>query len=197
MQAGSAICAGGLIDAALEAGGCREAKTILNAVLVFRTVFSLANMADSIGNAKRFIETYQDKDWDRWAKQLAGESKNYDGNVKLSDGNILGEYQKGVIENKSGTDVLKKLNDVLTNKTLTNQTKKVDNYVSSIKGNKAAKADFDAMNPTNIRTYSSGTIVGDLPDGRTINIHPSTTLSGTPSVEIYDPVTGKSIKIRY
>ncbi len=87
----------------LEAGGCKEAKTILNAVLVFRTVFFLANMADSIGNAKHFTETYQDKDWDRWAKQLAGESKNYDGNVKLSDGNILGEYQKGVIKNKSGS----------------------------------------------------------------------------------------------
>ena len=98
---------------------------------------------------------------------------------------------------ESGSDVINKLDDVLSSKTLTNQTKKVDNYVSSIKGNAAAKADFDAMNPTNIRTYANGTIAGDLPDGRTINIHPSTTLGGTPSVEIYDPVTGKSIKIRY
>ena len=98
---------------------------------------------------------------------------------------------------EGGSDVINKLDDVLSSKTLTNQTKKVDNYVSSIKGNAAAKADFDAMNPTNIRTYANGTIAGDLPDGRTINIHPSTTLGGTPSVEIYDPVTGKSIKIRY
>ena len=67
----------------------------------------------------------------------------------------------------------------------------MDNYVSSIKGNAAAKADFDAMAPTNIRTYSNGIIAGDLPDGRTINIHPSTTLGGTPSLEIYDPVTKK------
>ncbi len=100
-------------------------------------------------------------------------------------------------QGEGGTDVINKLDDVLSSKTLTNQTKKVDNYVSSIKGNAAAKADFDAMNPTNIRTYANGTIAGDLPDGRTINIHPSTTLGGTPSVEIYDPVTGKSIKIRY
>ena len=53
------------------------------------------------------------------------------------------------------------------------------------------------MNPTNVRTYPNGTIVGDLSDGRTINIHPSTTLNGTPSVEIYDSITGLSIKIRY
>ena len=98
---------------------------------------------------------------------------------------------------ESGLDAIEKLDDVLSNKTLTNQTSKVDNYVSSIKGDIAAQADFDAMNPTNIRTYSNGTIAGDLPDGRTINIHPSTTLNGTPSVEVYDPVTGKSVKIRY
>lgn len=108
------------------------------------------------------------------------------------DGNN-GNKPKG----EAGTDVIKQLDDVLSDKTLTNQTKKVDNYVSSMKGNTAAKADFDAMNPTNIRTYSNGTIAGDLPDGRTINIHPSTTLNGTPSVEVYDPATGKSIKIRY
>ncbi len=41
---------------------------------------------------------------------------------------------------KGGSDVIKKQDDVLSNKTLTNQTKKVDNYVSSIKGNAAAKA---------------------------------------------------------
>lgn len=87
--------------------------------------------------------------------------------------------------------------DILSDKTLTNQTGKVDNYVSSAKGDAAAKADFDAMNPTNVRIYSNGTTVGDLPDGRIINIHPSTTLNGTPSLEIYDPATGTSIKIRY
>lgn len=77
------------------------------------------------------------------------------------------------------------------------QENKVDNYISNITGEEAAKADFDAMNPTNVRTYPNGTIIGDLSDGRTINIHPSTTLNRTPSVEIYDPNTGASIKIRY
>lgn len=87
--------------------------------------------------------------------------------------------------------------DILSNKTLTNQTGKVDNYVSSVKGNVAAEADFNALNPTNVRTYPNGTVVGDLPDGRTVNLHPSSTLGGTPTVEIYDPSTGMSTKVRY
>ncbi len=86
---------------------------------------------------------------------------------------------------------------ILSNKILTNQTGKVDNYVSNVKGVTAAEADFNAMNPTNIRTYSNGTIVGDLPDGRTINLHSSTTLNGVPSLEIINMVTGRRIKIRY
>lgn len=87
--------------------------------------------------------------------------------------------------------------DILKDKNLTNQTKKVDNYVSDVKGEAAARADFESMNPVNVKTYPNGTTVGYLSDGRTINMHPSTTLSGTPSVEIYDPVSGRSIKIRY
>ena len=86
---------------------------------------------------------------------------------------------------------------ILSNKTLTNVTGKVDNYVSNVTGNAAAQADFAAMNPTNIRTYPNGTMAGELPDGRTINIHRSTTLNGVPSLEIYNPITGSSIKIRY
>ncbi len=87
--------------------------------------------------------------------------------------------------------------DILSGKTLTNQTGKVNNYVSEVKGNAAAQADFYAKNPSNVRTYSNGTVVGDLPDGTTINMHPSTSLAGTPTVEIYNPNTGISTKIRY
>jgi hypothetical protein len=50
---------------------------------------------------------------------------------------------------------------------------------------------------SSLRTYSNGTLVGDLVDGRIINIHPSTSLGGMPSLEIYNPLTGDSIKIRY
>jgi len=88
-------------------------------------------------------------------------------------------------------------NKLMSDKTLTNQTGKVDNYVSSTKGNVAAQSDFDSMNPSNVRTYPNGTVVGDLPDGTTINLHPSTSLKGVISLEIYDPVSGHSIKIRY
>jgi RHS repeat-associated protein len=91
----------------------------------------------------------------------------------------------------------KTANDILSNKTLTNQTGKVDNYVSDVKGYDAALKDFNALKPNNVKIYSNGTIVGDLPDGRTINLHPSTSLKGTPTVEIRDPSIGRSIKIRY
>ena len=80
---------------------------------------------------------------------------------------------------------------------LSNQTSRVDNYISPIKGKQAALDDFESLQPINVRTYENGTVVGDLTDGRVVNVHPSTSLSGTPSVEIYDPITGKSIKIRY
>lgn len=50
---------------------------------------------------------------------------------------------------------------------------------------------------SNVRTYLNGTTVGEMSDGRIISIHPSTTLNGAPSLEIYDPVIGTSIKICY
>ena len=56
---------------------------------------------------------------------------------------------------------------------------------------------FNALKPSNVRTYSNGTTVGDLPNGQTVNIHVSSTLNGTPSLEIYDSQTNTSIKIRY
>ncbi len=86
---------------------------------------------------------------------------------------------------------------ILSGKKLTNQTGKVQNYVSPLQGNSAAMSDFYSMNPINVRTYSNGTIVGELSNGCIINIHPSTSLNGVPTVEIYNPSSGQSIKIRY
>lgn len=85
----------------------------------------------------------------------------------------------------------------MKNKEYTNSTGKVDNYESPVKGNDAAMKDFEGMNPNNVRTYPNGTTAGDLPDGNTINVHPSTSSGGVPTVEIYNPTTGRSIKIRY
>ena len=99
---------------------------------------------------------------------------------------------KGIIQK-----VQEQINNLLSNKTLTRRTGKVENYESSEKGYDVAKADFDSLNLENVRTYSGGIIVGNMLDGRSVNIHPSTTLQGVPSLEIYNPVTGCSIKIRY
>jgi len=111
----------------------------------------------------------------------------------VSMGYLAGEAVGGIATLSKGAGKT----DILSGKTLTNQTGKVNNYVSEVKGNAAAQADFYAKNPSNVRTYSNGTVVGDLPDGTTINMHPSTSLGGTPTVEIYNPNTGISTKIRY
>lgn len=87
-------------------------------------------------------------------------------------------------------------NDVLSNKPPTHQTGKVDNYASSIKGDVATQADFNSMNPSNVRTYPNGTTVKDLADKRVTNMLPSSTLTRIPTVEIHNPI-GRSIKIRY
>jgi hypothetical protein len=86
--------------------------------------------------------------------------------------------------------------DILSNKKLTNQTGKVNNYESATKGFDAAKADFNALKPSDVKTYPNGTIVGKLPDGTTINVRPSSS-EGYLTVEIYNPTTGTSTKIRY
>jgi len=89
---------------------------------------------------------------------------------------------------------------MLQNKTYTNQTSGgVQNYVSPTRGSDAARADFNALRPSNVRVpqRGDGRLVGDLPDGRTVNIHPSTSSGGVPTVEVYNPNTGIRIKIRY
>ncbi|MFT4143588.1 MAG: S8 family serine peptidase [Mobilitalea sp.] len=86
--------------------------------------------------------------------------------------------------------------DILSDKKLTNQTGKVNNYESATKGFDAAKTDFNSLKPSDVKTYPNGTIVGKLPDGTTINVRPSSS-GGYPTVEIYNPTTGTSTKIRY
>jgi hypothetical protein len=86
--------------------------------------------------------------------------------------------------------------NILANKIYTNTTSKVTNYISKIKGIKAAKADFNALKPTNVRTYPNGTIVGKTGD-LTINIHPGSSVGSAPTLEIYNPSTGLRLKIRY
>jgi hypothetical protein len=91
----------------------------------------------------------------------------------------------------------KSVDNILSNKSFTNQTGKVSNYVSNVKGDTAVRNDFNALKLKNVKTYSNGATVGYLSDGRTVNIHPSSSLGGMPTLEIYNPATGKRIKIRY
>ena len=53
------------------------------------------------------------------------------------------------------------------------------------------------LNPYDVKTYSNGAIVGYLSDGRTVNIHPGTSVGKAPTLEIYDSISRESIKFRY
>jgi len=90
---------------------------------------------------------------------------------------------------------------ILSNSTFTNTTSTgVSNYQSNTKGKAAARADFDSLRPTNVRTYTTATgttTVGDLPDGRTVNIHAGHSVGLAPTLEIYDRNTNTRTKIRY
>jgi RHS repeat-associated protein len=90
-----------------------------------------------------------------------------------------------------------KITNFLSDKVFTNSTNVVDNYVSDIKGYQAALNDFYALSPENVRIYDGGRLVGDIADNITINIHPSTSMNGVPSLEIFLRDIGRSIKIRY
>ncbi len=61
-----------------------------------------------------------------------------------------------------------------------------------------AEGDFKSLNPADVRPDPKrpGVVIGTLPDGRTINVRPQSS-HGRPTLEIFDPVTKKAIKIRY
>ncbi|MCL2056920.1 MAG: minor capsid protein [Oscillospiraceae bacterium] len=101
--------------------------------------------------------------------------------------------QRYIASLSAGTEFLPLANKIFTNET----SKGVWNFTSDAKGMGAAQADFYAMKPFNTRTLPGGRIIGDLPNGNTINIHPGISVGYAPSLEILDRATGIKIKIRY
>lgn len=88
--------------------------------------------------------------------------------------------------------------EVLGSKTYTDKTNFIYNFKSSSTGNTALMKDFNNMNLANIKYYPNERIVGELPNGDIVNIHPSTKLDGVPTLEIQDALKKKiKIKIRY
>lgn len=61
-----------------------------------------------------------------------------------------------------------------------------------------AQNDFNSLAPTNVRPAPNNPAVqlGTLPDGRTVTVRP-TSSDGRPTLEIYNPANGRSIKFRY
>lgn len=98
---------------------------------------------------------------------------------------------------KPAKSLSKPVRNVLKNKEFTNSTGKTYNYVNQSGDYNSAMRDFEKMNLTNVKQYGNGTIVGYLPDGKTVNLHAGKTVGGAPSLEIYDTINKTSIKIRY
>ena len=59
-----------------------------------------------------------------------------------------------------------------------------------------ARADFDSLGLNNVEEKEDGVLVGTLPDGREVNVR-NHSKEGSSTLDIYDPSTGKHIKIRY
>jgi len=83
-----------------------------------------------------------------------------------------------------------------TAKESTKQSTKSDDVIQYEKPDDydKAKEDFAALNPSEVKEYPNGTIVGKLPDGRTVNVRPQSD-EGRPTLEIQNGK--KRIKIRY
>ncbi len=128
------------------------------------------------------------------------------GNQKAYDGarNTLAVASAGIVGLaacnpglKPAKSLSKPVRNVLKNKEFTNSTGKTYNYVNQSGDYNSAMRDFEKMNLTNVKQYGNGTIVGYLPDGKTVNLHAGKTVGGAPSLEIYDTINKTSIKIRY
>lgn len=100
------------------------------------------------------------------------------------------------VESNEYVDPNPQVEQILKDSTITKNTDKLLNAMSSVKGYDNAVQIFNQMNLENVRTYPNGTIAGDLSDGRVVNVRPSSKFE-YPTIEIHDPKTGKSIKIRF
>jgi RHS repeat-associated protein len=147
--------------------------------------------------------------------QTRGISLQLDGVIKLVEGSLLTAFgQNPLLSNgseiyKQGenlkADGLSKIEEgkqqetignILSEKTYTNSTRRVDNYESPVKGYDAALADFYEINPSNVKTDDrNGTIHGELLDGSRIDVRNSSS-DGRPTVEII-VANNERIKIRY
>lgn len=106
-------------------------------------------------------------------------------------------YHPSNVETRIQTATMRsniQINDILRGTTQRSRTsgraiqyEKVGNYNDAMN-------DFKKLNVQNIQTRQNGTITGNLPDGRKINVRPNSK-GGEPTIEIEHG--GKDIKIRY
>ncbi|MBK0084489.1 hypothetical protein IAE51_11365 [Lactococcus sp. S64] len=126
---------------------------------------------------------------------------------KVQENVVVNPAESGAvlaIEGISELSELEKITDskefigVLKSKVFTNPKGSLYNFNSTVRGVEAAKKDFDSLNLLNVRTYPNGTIVGELPNGDIVNLHPGSSVGGAPSLEIQSSVDKSiNIKVRY
>lgn len=99
-------------------------------------------------------------------------------------------------ENNGKEKLQEQINDVLKDTTPGDETKGRIKQFEKKGGFEQANKDFDSIEKTNIRDIKTGK-VGDLSDGRNINVRTWSTAKGKPTLEIFNRVNKSSIKIRY
>ena len=121
----------------------------------------------------------------------------YIGETLVEAGSALFDAIISAIENLLlSEESEERIKDVLKDKKHIGRTKgKADIYEGS-GGYEQAKKDFDKLNDGEVKIYPNGTKVGELPDGRKINVRNHSSDDNRPTLEIQIG-KNRTIKIRY
>lgn len=116
---------------------------------------------------------------------------------KQSENQGAQQPSKDPDDNKNKEDVNKTVESILRNAKSGKETSEHTKQYEKSGGYEDGVKDFEKLNPSNIRDMK-GKVgkIGNLKDGRTVNVRVKSK-EGRPTLEIFDPNSKNSIKIRY
>ena len=97
---------------------------------------------------------------------------------------------------ENGSDTPKTVDDILKDAKPGRKTKGKTKQYDKEGDYDDALNDFNSLGLSDVKEKEGGVLVGNLPDGREVNVRNYST-EDSPTLDIYDPATGKHIKIRY